>query len=312
MIIVDNVSKSFGLQDLFENISFKVNRKERIGVVGRNGHGKTTLFRLIAGLEEPDSGTVTKPRYYRIGYVQQELEFTEESVLREAAKGLPQEGNNQLWRVEKILAGLGFEREDMNRHPSELSGGYQVRLNLAKVLLSDYQMLLLDEPNNYLDITSIRWLTRFLLGWQGELMLITHDRSFMDKVVTHTLGIHRKKVRKISGDTGKYYAQIAQNEEIYEKTRINDERKQKEMDLFISRFRAKARLAGLVQSRIKCLEKMEKRDKLEKIKSLDFSFVEKPFHGKYVMNVSDLYFSYKPDKPLIKNFNLSKIGRAHV
>jgi len=312
MIAVENLSKSYAEQVLFEEISFRINRKERVGVVGRNGHGKTTLFRLIAGLEIPDSGRITMPKNYRIGYVEQEVAFTEETVLREASKGLPSGAADQQWKVEKILAGLGFEKEDFCRHPAELSAGHQVRLNLVKVLLSDFNLLLLDEPNNYLDITSIRWLSRFLLSWPGELMLITHDRSFMDRVVTHILGIHRRKVRKIAGDTGKYYSQIAQDEETYEKTRTNDERKRKEIEIFINRFRAKARLANLVQSRIKTLSKMEKRERLEKIQALDFSFRNKPFHGKYVMNVSDISFSYNQENPLIKNFSISIGARDRV
>jgi len=212
---------------------------------------------------------------------------------------------DKLWKVEKILFGLGFDPKDLDRSPAELSGGYQVRLNLGKVLLADYDLLLLDEPNNYLDITSIRWLGRFLRSWPGEFILITHDRSFMDSVITHILGIHRKKVRKIAGDTGKYYAQIAQDEETYEKTRINDERKRKEIELFISKFRAKAQLVGLVQSRIKTLSKMEKREKLEKIAALDFSFSHKPFHGKYALNAGDISFSYEPVRPLIRDFSVS-------
>jgi ATP-binding cassette subfamily F protein 3 len=305
MIVVDNLSKSYGKQGLFDAISFKVNRKERVGVVGRNGHGKTTLFRMITGEEEPDAGTITKPRKYRIGYVEQRLNFTEPTVLAEGGKALPHDSHNEIWRVEKVLSGLGFDAADLEKRPSELSGGYQVRLNLAKVLVGDYQMLLLDEPSNYLDITSIRWLERFLAAWPGELLLITHDRSFMDNVVTHVLGIHRRKVRKIEGNTGKYYEQIAAEEEIYEKTRINDERKKKEMDLFITRFRAKARLGGLVQSRVKSLEKMEKRDKLEAIKTLEFAFAEKPTYHKYALDVRDLSFAYTPDRPLIRRFSIS-------
>jgi ATP-binding cassette subfamily F protein 3 len=307
MIAVDNLRKSFGPQLLFDGISFKVNRKDRIGLVGRNGHGKTTLFRIIAGLESCDSGTISIPRNYRIGYVEQEPVFTEPTILAEAAKGLPPADRNQTWKVEKILSGLGFNGDDLDRPPGELSGGYQVRLNLAKVLLSEHDLLLLDEPNNYLDITSIRWLERFLRGWPHEFMLITHDRSFMDSVVTHILGIHRKKTRKIVGTTGKYYAQIAQDEETYEKTRLNDERKRKEIELFISKFRAKAQLVGLVQSRIKTLAKMEKKEKLEKMATLDFSFSSKPFHGKYLMNVRDLSFAYESQKPLIRNFTI-RIG----
>jgi ATP-binding cassette subfamily F protein 3 len=173
-------------------------------------------------------------------------------------------------------------------------------------------MLLLDEPSNYLDITSIRWLERFLAAWPGELLIITHDRSFMDNVVTHVLGIHRRKVRKIEGNTGKYYEQIAAEEEIYEKTRINDERKMKEMDLFITRFRAKARLGGLVQSRIKSLEKMEKKDKLEAIKSLEFAFAEKTGYHKYALDVRDLSFAYTPDRPLIRRLSLSVGAKDRV
>ena len=305
MIAVDNLSKSFGAQLLFDGISFKINRKERVGLVGRNGHGKTTLFRIIAGIESADSGTVSIPKNYRIGYVEQEPVFSAETVLQEAASGLPPAERDRLWKVEKILFGLGFDAPDLERTPAELSGGFQVRLNLAKVLLADYDLLLLDEPNNYLDITSIRWLGRFLRGWPGEFMLITHDRSFMDSVITHILGIHRQKVRKIAGDTVKYYGQIAQDEETYEKTRLNDERKRKEIELFISKFRAKAQLVGLVQSRIKTLAKMEKREKLEKLATLDFSFSHKPFHGKYLLNACDLSFSYEPAKPLIRDFNIS-------
>ncbi len=305
MIVVDDLSKSYGRQSLFDSISFKINRRERVGVVGRNGHGKTTLFRMIMGKEEPDSGTISRPRNYRVGYVEQKLAFTEATVLAEGARALPPDSHNEAWRIEKVLFGLGFEADDLEKRPAELSGGYQVRLNLAKALVGDYQMLLLDEPSNYLDITSIRWLERFLAAWPGELMIITHDRSFMDNVATHILGIHRRKVRKIRGDTGKYYEQIAAEEEIYEKTRINDERKMKEMDLFITRFRAKARLGGLVQSRVKSLEKMEKKEKLETLKTLEFSFSEKPAYHKYALDARDVSFSYTPDRPLLRRFSIS-------
>ena len=219
--------------------------------------------------------------------------------------GLPEPEKDHHWKVEKILAGLGFSQSDMQRRPQDFSGGFQVRLNLAKILVSEPDLLLLDEPTNYLDITSIRWVERFLVSWPHELMLITHDRGFMDKVVTHTVGIHRRKARKIAGDTHKYYAQIAQDEEIYEKTRLNDERRQKEIKQFITRFRAKARLANLVQSRIKTLEKLEKKERLAQISTLDFSFRSEPFRGKHVMSVRDVSFAYDHGPPLIENFDLS-------
>src|SRR3990172_2030614 len=272
MIQVDKLTKRYGNRVLFENVSFMVNARERVGLVGRNGHGKTTLLRILTGEEGYDDGTLSMPRNYRIGYLRQNLNFTEDTVLKEGVKGLQEQEQGHSWKVEKILAGLGFTQETFAMHPLEISGGYQVRLNLAKVLVSDPDLLLLDEPTNYLDITSIRWLERFLTNWPRELILITHDRGFMDKVITHTIGIHLRKVRKVQGNTEKYYMQIAQEAEIYEKTRINDEKRRKDIEIFIRRFRAKARLANMVQSRIKTLAKTEKREKLEKIKDLSFSF----------------------------------------
>lgn len=271
MISVDNISKSYGDHVLFDEVSFKINPKERVGFVGRNGHGKTTLFRILMGKERADSGTVLIPKLYRIAYVEQEFDFTETTVLLEGMKHLPADQRDHHWKVERILSGLGFSAEDMKQNPLEFSGGYQVRLNLAKILVSDPDMLLLDEPTNYLDIASIRWIQRFLASWPRELVLITHDRGFMDSVITHTMGIHRKKIRKIAGNTEKFYTQIAQDEAVYEKTRVNDEKKRKEIELFISRFRAKARLANMVQSRVKTLAKMSQKDRLEKIRQLEFS-----------------------------------------
>lgn len=312
MISVENLTKSYGGQVLFEQTSFKINPRERVGLVGRNGHGKTTMLRLIVGDESPDSGAISIPKHHRIGYVRQHLEFTEDTVLKEGMKGLRREERHHHWSVERVLAGLGFSSNDLSRHPEEFSAGYQVRLNLAKVLVSEPDLLLLDEPTNYLDITSIRWVERFLLSWPRELILITHDRGFMDKVVTHTMAIHRKKARKVEGNTEKLYCQIAQEEEIYEKTRINDERRRKEIDEFIRRFRAKARLANLVQSRIKSLEKKEKLEKLERMETLDFSFRSRPYRGKYVMSARNVSFSYDPKVPLIRDFNITIGARDRV
>jgi ATP-binding cassette subfamily F protein 3 len=305
MIRIENLTKSFGDRRLFDGISFALNSKERVGLVGQNGHGKTTLFRMIIGREHPDSGSIKVPKNYRIVYVQQHLEFTADTALNEGIRALPEQEQNHHWKVEKILAGLGFTSEDFHRHPGEFSGGFQVRLNLVKALVSEPDLLLLDEPTNFLDITSIRWIEQFLSNWPHELMLITHDRSFMDQLVTHTMGIYRRKLRKIAGNTAKYYNQIAQDEEVYEKTRINDERRRKEIQQFITRFRAKARLANLVQSRIKTLKKMEKKKKLEELKSLDFSFRCSPFPGKRALTVRDLSFSFDKQNPIITNFNLT-------
>jgi ATP-binding cassette subfamily F protein 3 len=305
MLSVDNLTKSYAGRTLFEGVSFKLNSRERVGLVGRNGHGKTTLFRMLIGEADYDSGSITTPKNYRIGHVAQRLDFQADTVLEEGIRGLPPADQHHHWKVEKVLFGLGFSQVDFYRRPEEFSGGYQVRLNLAKVLVSEPDLLLLDEPTNYLDITSIRWIERFLLQWPREIMLITHDRGFMDRVVTHVVGLHRGKARKIQGDTGKYYTQIAQDEEIYEKTRLNDERREKEIRLFISRFRAKARLANMVQSRIKTLAKMEKKEKLAQLKNLEFSFRSKSHRSKHILTASDISFGYQPQTPLICDFELT-------
>jgi ATP-binding cassette subfamily F protein 3 len=305
MVRIENLTKSYGDRVIFEDISFAITARERLGLVGRNGHGKTTLLRLITGEETPDCGSIIIPKNYRIGYVQQDLNFTADTALMEGVTALPIPEPDHYWKVEKVLAGLGFSAEDFHRHPLEFSGGFQVRLNLAKAMISEPDLLLLDEPTNFLDITSIRWIEQFLCNWPHELVLITHDRSFMDKVVTHTMGIHRRKVRKIPGNTAKYYDQIAQDEEIYEKTRLNDDRRRKDIEQFITRFRAKARLANLVQSRIKTLQKMEKKEKLEKLKTLEFSFRSIPMAGNHVLSARHLNFAYDQQSALIRGFNIT-------
>lgn len=305
MLSVENLSKAYGPRVLFSNISFRINPGERVGLVGRNGHGKTTLMRILTGEQEQDDGIINVPRNYRIGYLKQIIDFKEPTAIKEAALGLRPDEKDDVWKAEKILFGLGFSDSDMEKSPNDFSGGYQVRLNLAKLLLSEPDLLLLDEPTNYLDITSIRWLEQFLLKWKNEMIIITHDRGFMDRVVTHTLGLHRQQVRKIKGDTGKYYEQIAKDEEIYEKTRQNDEAKRKEMELFITRFRAKARLAGMVQSRIKTLEKMDKKEKLQIEEDLEFRFNYSSIRAKELVTARDITFGYDKQHPLIKDFSIT-------
>jgi ATP-binding cassette subfamily F protein 3 len=297
MIRVTNLDKSYGNQVLFKELSFTVAAHEKIGLVGRNGTGKTTLFQILRGSTDPDAGTVAIPTGYRIGHLEQHIHFSKDSVLEEACTSLTQEEHDNTWKAEKMLFGLGFGPTDLQKHPSLLSGGYQIRLNLTKLLLSEPNLLLLDEPNNYLDIVAVRWLSGFLNKWKGELILITHDRAFMDGVITHILAIHRQRARKIAGDTGKMYDQLAQEEEIYEKTRINDEKKRKATELFINRFRAKARLAGMVQSRIKSLEKQTRKEELSKIDSLEFSFTSAVFPAAQMLSCHNVSFSYDRTQP---------------
>jgi len=307
MIQLQNLSKSFGTQALFSGVTLQVGRGERIGLSGRNGSGKSTLLRMIIGQDNWDEGEILIPKNYTLGYLEQHLKFAHPTIIQEACSvlALNEDGWREDHKAQAILFGLGFTEADLQRSPLELSGGYQIRLNLCKVLLAEPNMLLLDEPTNYLDIISIRWLERFLLNWPGELILITHDRRFMNKISTHTAVIHRQKVRKMVGSVEKVMHTIADEEELQLRTIANEARKRESTLKFIERFRAQATKAAAVQSRIKALERQTPLEKLDTIKDLDFSFSWQDFPGKRMLQVQNLSFRWHANAPwLVQNFNL--------
>jgi ATP-binding cassette subfamily F protein 3 len=315
MIQVVGLSKTYGERVLFDEVTFTVGDGERVGLVGRNGHGKTTLFRLILGDALPDSGTITRPDNYRIGHLSQRISFTEGTVLEESCLNLPpaEDGRDETYKAKSVLRGLGLGPEEFDRSPWELSGGFQVRLNLAKVLIGEPDLLLLDEPTNYLDILAVRWLTQFLRNWRNDMILITHDRAFMDSVTTHTMGIHRGRIRKIAGPTQKLYDQILLEEEVYERTRNNDEKRRREVEQFINRFRAQATRARAVQSKIKALQRHERIEELRTVETLDFEFRSAPFPGKWLLEVDDLGFSFDPKgPPLISSLSFGVGGHDRI
>lgn len=313
MLRIENLSKSYGDRTLFKNCSFALNPKERLGLVGRNGSGKSTLFRIITGEETQDSGTVVKPKNYRIGYLEQHVVLTQETLLEEACLGLRPEEKEETYKAKKILSGLGFSVADFEKSPHVFSGGFHLRLQLCKVLLSEPDLLLLDEPTNYLDIIAIDWLAKFLKGWQHELIIISHDRKFLDHVINATLGITRGEVLKLKGTTQEYYDYVVQQEEVFEKTRQSIEKKKAHMEKFVERFGAKASKASQAESRKKAIAKLAPLQKLAQIENLDFSFQESVTASKVLIQVEDVAFCYTEDKPLISNFNLvvengAKIG----
>ena len=312
MMTVKSLSLAYGSQVLFNDASLHLNPKERIGLIGRNGHGKSTLFRILTGDAKADEVEGRMPKGYLIGRLEQHIRFTEPTLLAEACTGLRADEAHDEWRAKIVLAGLGFSEEDLWRAPAEFSGGFQVRLQLAKVLLGRPNLLLLDEPTNYLDIVALRWLREFLVRWDGEVMLITHDRAFMDSVSTHTMGIHRTKIRKYEGGTENFYAQIEQEEEIHEKTRMAQEKARAKTELFITRFRAKARLAGLVQSRVKMLEKQETLEELPEIASVDFRFRAAGFDSKSMLDAKRISFGYGDGPGLFSDLSLHVGPRERI
>lgn len=305
MIQLSNISKSFLDQELYSNLNFKLNAGNRIGLVGRNGSGKSTLFKLILGEEHQDEGDVIIPKGYKIGTLRQHLEFTKSSLREEAALALDEEHQFDVYKVEKILFGLGFVQEDLEKDPHSFSGGYQIRINLAKLLVTEPNLLLLDEPTNYLDILSLRWLKSFLRAFQGEVILITHDRDFMDAVSTHTMGIVRKSLFLIPGDTHKFYEQLRSNDELHAKQKIAQDKKVKELETFIAKNKARASTAALAQSKVKQLEKMEIMEELGFDGSLKFDFDFQDTPAKVLLDVKELSFGYTPDKILFENISFT-------
>jgi len=305
MIQLQNISKNFASQELFHNLNLKLNSGNRAGLVGRNGSGKSTLFKIILGEEHADDGDVIIPKNYRIGTLKQHLTFSEKTLREEASLALSEEMQYDVYRVEKILFGLGFNAEDLEKDPLSFSGGFQIRINLAKLLVTEPNLLLLDEPTNYLDIVSLRWLKNFLRAFEGEVILITHNRDFMDSVCTHTMGLVRKNIEIIQGDTHKFYEQLASNDEHYQKQKEAQDRKVKELEEFIAKNKARASTASLAQSKVKQLAKMDRLHDLNFDNSLAFDFNFKETPAKIMLEVEDLSFGYHHDNLLFKDIKFT-------
>ncbi len=305
MIQLTNLSKSFGGQSLFNDVNFKMQSQQKIGFVGRNGSGKSTLFKMILGEEPHDSGSISIPKNYRIGALKQHLVFTEPTVREECSLVLPEDEQWNFYKIEKLLFGLGFSEADLDKDPLSFSGGFQIRINLVKLLATEPSMLLLDEPTNYLDLPSLRWLKRFIREFDGEVILITHDRDFMDAVTTHTMGVQRKGLRLIAGDSHKYYATLEMEDETYEKTKANQDKKRKELEEFVARNKARASTAALAQSKQKELDKMGEMEDLSTDANLSFDFNYKDTPAKILFRAKELGFGYNPEEPLFQNITFA-------
>lgn len=311
MISVSNLEKSYPGKVLFQDLSFTMSKGERLGLVGRNGCGKSTLLKIIIGELQADSGKVVFPKGYRLGYLSQHLEFNKATVLEECCEGLEV---YEHYKAERILQGLGFTEAGMHQSPLSFSGGYQLRINLAKCILKEPDLLILDEPTNYLDLLSLRWLKDYLLTYPGEVILITHDQYFMDHVITHTLGIYQTEGKKIKGPSQKYYEQVQLEYEILVKSKANQDQKIKEMEKFVERFRAKASKATQAQSKMKAIEKIEVIELKDAEQSLGFQFSYAPTPAKRLLKAENLSFAYTPNEWLYQNlsFELTPSDRIAI
>lgn len=337
MISINNLTVSFGGFTLFDNVNFHINENDKIGLVGKNGAGKTTILKIVAGIIAPSGGSVQQPSDLKIGYLPQEMEYSKEiTVLDETLKAFSyineveekiskinseicertdyesdsyhnliirlNELNDKLnlygkvnpeAQSERVLMGLGFNRSDLTRERATLSLGWNMRIELAKILLAKPDVLLLDEPTNHLDIESIRWLESYLRNYRGALILISHDRRFLDSVTNRTVEIMLGKIHDYKVPYTKYTQlrreRLEQQKAAYE----NQQRMIEKTEEFIERFRYKATKSNQVQSRIKQLDKIERIEVEEEDNAkLSLKFPPAPRSGSVAVKSSDVKMAF--------------------
>ncbi len=338
---------SFSSQEIFRNVSAIINPRDRIGLVGRNGAGKTTLLRIIVGLQEPSEGQVVKPDGVEVGYLPQQMKYTDKQILWDEIleafseiiamekeidalqsqiedPGISENqpelfdrytellhryqmlgGNAYEAGIEQTLLGLGFSRSDFNRSTSEFSGGWRMRIELARILLSKPQILLLDEPTNHLDIESIEWLEKYLSEYEGAVVLISHDRKFLDTVTNRTIEISLGKLYDYKVSFTSFRTIRAERREQQLAAYRNQQKKIEDTERFIERFRYKNTKAVQVQSRIKMLEKMDIVEiELEDFRTFNIKFPPAPRSGTLVIETRRMTKHYA-DLCVLKNIDLA-------
>ena len=275
---------------MLDDISFLVNRKERIALVGKNGAGKTTLLRLIAGEYQPTSGRVAKENDMTIGYLPQVMLFQDDRTLREEVMTVAHEDEARfVAEMDRTIIGLGFERKDFDRPCSEFSGGWRMRIELAKILLRHPDLLLLDEPTNHLDIESIQWLEDFLKSSPSAVLMVSHDRAFIDNVCGRTIEITLGRIYDYNVNYSRFVELRKERHEQQVRAYENQQKMIQETEDFIERFRYKATKAVQVQSRIKQLEKLERLEvDLEDTSRLNLRFPPAPRSGDFPIIAEDL------------------------
>lgn len=348
MLNIHNLSVSFGGTFLFEEVTFRLGAGDRVGLVGKNGAGKSTMLKILAGDFKPDSGVIATEKEVKMGFLRQDIDFEEgRTVLEEAYQAFEEikktefrideinhqlatrtdyesqlyselieelsdlthhyeilGGYNYVGNTEKILLGLGFKREDFNNLTSTFSGGWRMRIELAKLLLQTNDILLLDEPTNHLDIESIIWLEGFLRNFAGVVVIVSHDKMFLDNVTNRTIEISLGKAY----DFNKPYSQYLDlRHEIREKqlaTQKNQAKKIEETEKLIEKFRAKASKASMAQSLIKKLDKVERIEVDEDDNSvMNISFPVSQVPGRVVIEAENVTKAYG-DKTILKDISL--------
>ena len=290
MLTVDHLSMEFSSRPVLDDITFLINRKERIALVGKNGAGKTTLLRLIAGEYQPTAGRIARESDITIGYLPQVMLFHDDRTLREEIMTVAHEDEARfVAEADRTIIGLGFERKDFDRPCSEFSGGWRMRIELAKILLHHPDLLLLDEPTNHLDIESIQWLEDFLKTSPSAVLMVSHDRAFIDNVCNRTIEITLGRIYDYNVNYSKFVELRKERHEQQVRAYLNQQKMIQDTEEFIERFRYKATKAVQVQSRIKQLEKLERLEvDLEDTSRLNLRFPPAPRSGDFPLIVEDL------------------------
>ena len=295
MLTIDHVSMEFSSRPVLDDISFLINRKERIALVGKNGAGKTTLLRLIAGEYQPTSGRIARDSDMTIGYLPQVMLFHDDRTLREEvmtvyeSQKMHTDEARFVAEMDQTIIGLGFERRDFERPCSEFSGGWRMRIELAKILLRHPDLLLLDEPTNHLDIESIQWLESFLKSSPSAVLMVSHDRAFIDNTCGRTIEITLGRIYDYNVNYSRFVELRKERHEQQVRAYQNQQKMIADTEEFIERFRYKATKAVQVQSRIKQLEKLERLEvDLEDTSRLNLRFPPAPRSGDFPLIVEDL------------------------
>ena len=280
----------FSSRPVLDDITFLINRKERIALVGKNGAGKTTLLRLIAGEYQPTSGRISRESDMTIGYLPQVMLFQDNRTLREEVMTVAHEDEARfVAEMDRTVIGLGFERKDFDRPCTEFSGGWRMRIELAKILLRHPDLLLLDEPTNHLDIESIQWLEDFLKTSPSAVLMVSHDRAFIDNVCNRTIEITLGRIYDYNVNYSKFVELRKERHEQQVRAYLNQQKMIADTEEFIERFRYKATKAVQVQSRIKQLDKLERLEvDLEDTSRLNLRFPPAPRSGDFPLIVEDL------------------------
>ncbi|MCQ2334707.1 MAG: ABC-F family ATP-binding cassette domain-containing protein [Paludibacteraceae bacterium] len=294
MISIENITKEYSAKPILNGITFLINKRDRIALVGKNGAGKTTLLRMIAGEEEPTSGHISKDKEMTIGYLPQHMIHTDGTTLiEEVEKVRDKEDAKSMGQMEKVLLGLGFLRSDFQRQCSEFSGGWRMRVELAKLLLRKPDVLLLDEPTNHLDIESIQWLEQWLLQSGSAVLLVSHDRAFIDNVTNRTIEISLGRIYDYNVSYSQFVELRRERHEQQVRAYENQQKMIQETEDFIERFRYKATKSVQVQSRIKQLNKLERLEvDIEDNSRLRLKFAPALRSGDYPVIIEDLRKDY--------------------